>query len=111
MKLEKIKNNITNVKHKVGEKKKLLVASAMVALMQTSAYATVDAKSTVESLIGVITDVFFYVGVLLLLWSLGQLFLAFRNEDSDSKVRSITAIVASILLMGIGTFFSELGVI
>ena len=72
---------------------------------------TVDPKSVVSDLVEIVFDIFFYIGVLLLAWSIGMLVLAFKNEDADSKSRAMMLLVVSCVLMGIRTLFNALGII
>lgn len=85
-------------------------------LMLNSAYAggnnqgstTTDIKldTLMPRVFGQVTQMAFWIGGFLLLWGLVQFGLALRNEDSDSKSRSIMVIVAAIILMGIKTIFT-----
>ena len=45
--------------------------------------------------------IFKYIGFILVIWGVGQLILAFKNEDSDSKSRAA--------LFGFSTFADSLG--
>ena len=63
-----------------------------------------QADTTVKNLITVILKIFFYIGMLLLVWSVGMLVLAFKNEDADSKSRAMMMLVVSIVLMGLEAF-------
>lgn len=56
-------------------------------------------------LIGYVAKIFFYIGSILLIWSIGQLVLAFKNEDADSKSRAIMVLVCSLLLMSVGPIY------
>lgn len=87
-------------------------------LMLNSAYAggnsqgstTTDVKldTLMPKVFGQVTQMAFWIGGFLLLWGLVQFGLALRNEDSDSKSRSIMVIVAAIILMGIKTIFTTI---
>lgn len=66
------------------------------------------AKNVLQKVLGVLCDVFLYVGVLLLCWGVGQLVMAFKNEDADSKSRAIMLIVSSAFLIGIKTFLNTI---
>lgn len=91
-------------------------ALLFVPLMLNSAYAggnnqgstTTDIKldTLMPRVFGQVTQMAFWIGGFLLLWGLVQFGLALRNEDSDSKSRSIMVIVAAIILMGIKTIFT-----
>lgn len=65
----------------------------------------IDVDTIMPKFFGQVTQIFFWIGALLLLWGLGQLFLSFRNEDSDSKSRSIMVIMSAIMLMGTKAIF------
>ena len=71
----------------------------------------VDPGSVVKDLVDIVFQIFFYIGVLLLAWSIGMLVLAFKNEDADSKSRAMMLLVVSCVLMGIKTLFNALGII
>lgn len=73
-----------------------------------NAYADDDIKlnTLMPKVFKQVTDMAMWIGAFLLLWGLVQFGLALRNEDSDSKSRSIMVIVAAIVLMGIKTIFN-----
>ena len=48
------------------------------------------------------------IGFVLTIWGIGQLVLAFKNEDSDSKSRAIMSIVAGIALYAFPTIAGAL---
>lgn len=91
-------------------------ALLFVPLMLNSAYAGGNNKGSTTTdinldtlmprVFGQVTQMAFWIGGFLLLWGLVQFGLALRNEDSDSKSRSIMVIVAAIILMGIKTIFT-----
>lgn len=66
--------------------------------------STVDPGDVVMDLIDMVCDIFFYIGLLLLAWSIGMLVLAFKNEDADSKSRSMMLLVVSCVLIGLRSF-------
>lgn len=66
----------------------------------------IDLKTLMPKVFGQVTDMALWIGGFLLLWGLVQFGLALRNEDSDSKSRSIMVIVAAIVLMGIKAIFN-----
>lgn len=83
----------------------MAVGSAATAAMPFATMAFADstssttAKNLVGTVLGVICDIFLAIGILLLAWSVGMLFLAFKNEDADSKSRSMMMAVVSIVLI------------
>ena len=60
-----------------------------------------EARSAISSIVDVMFTIFMYVGIVLLIWGIGQLVLAFRNEDADSKTRAIMLLVAAAALLGL----------
>lgn len=56
------------------------------------------AKDLISKVLGIICDIFLGIGVLLLAWSVGMLFLAFKNDDADSKSRAMMMIVSIVLI-------------
>lgn len=73
-----------------------------------------EAATAIIHLIALILDVFVYAGVVLLVYSLGNLVLSFRNEDGETKVKAIMSLVISIALVTIETLlqpmFSAFGI-
>lgn len=62
------------------------------------------AATVLGKMIELIEKVFKYVGVILAVYSIGQLIMAFKNEDADSKSRATTMLVVACCLIGIATF-------
>lgn len=56
-------------------------------------------KEIVDQMIDIIGMIFVAAGVLLSTYSVGQLIMAFKNEDPDSKSRASTMLVVSIVLI------------
>jgi len=106
-------NKIKDFFKKSGKEGKIAIATTgTVATTSVAAFASgggaSGAKSIIGGLLGYVFGIFFYIGVVLLAWGIGQLVLAFKNEDGDSKSRAIMLIVASIVLMGISGIFNGL---
>ncbi len=70
--------------------------------------ATASAGTIVGTLLGYIGRIFMYIGIILLVWSIGQLVLAFKNEDADSKSRAVMVMVVSIILISMDTILNTL---
>lgn len=88
-----------------------VVSGVMAPMAFASSTTPVNAKDVVADLVNIVFDIFFYIGVLLLAWSIGMLVLAFKNEDADSKSRAMMLLVVSCVLMGIKTLFNTLGIL
>lgn len=71
----------------------------------------VSADDLVGKILGFIVKIFFYIGCILLLWSIGQLVLAFKNDDADSKSKAAMLMVVSIILICIRPVFDALDII
>lgn len=101
--VNKIKLNARTLKIVAG-------STASAALVGTSfAFASgTSAKTLVTNMLGYVFAIFKYIGWLLLAWGIGQLVLAFKNEDADSKSRAMMLIVVAIILTVIGTIFNGL---
>lgn len=96
--VNKIKLNVRTLKIAAG-------STATAALVGTS-FAAASAKTLVTNLLGYVFGIFKYIGWLLLAWGVGQLVLAFKNEDADSKSRAMMLIVVAIILTALTTIFN-----
>lgn len=76
----------------------------------TGAAAGNDAlKNVTNAMINVIEKIFIVIGIIITAFSAGQLVLAFKNEDADSKSRASTQLVVGIVLIGIVGIINSLG--
>ena len=70
--------------------------------------ATGGNQTTSDQVVGEVINVIFkiakYVAIVWFAWALVQLFMAFRNDDANSKTQSVTQMVAAIALFGISAF-------
>ena len=57
------------------------------------------ANDIMGTIIGYIASIFRYIGILLMVWSIGMLVLAFKNEDADSKSGAMMMLVVSLILI------------
>lgn len=85
--------------------KNLLCIALAVIMLCSSIFSVALAAGSAESIIGkvlgIVLQIFLYIGVVLLVWSIGMLILAFKNEDADSKTRAIMLLIVSIVLIGL----------
>lgn len=67
------------------------------------AAADVDATETIKEILNkfikIVELIFQTIGVILSVYAVGQLILAFKNEDSDSKSKSSALLAVGILLI------------
>lgn len=87
----------------------IVAGSAAAAVLGTTVVAHASAQNLVQNLLGYVFAIFKYIGWLLLAWGVGQLVLAFKNEDADSKSRAMMLLVVAIILTSLGTIFNGLG--
>jgi fumarate reductase subunit D len=77
--------------------------------------ASGDAQQTIKNVLGsmvnIIGTVFQAVGVILAVYSVGQLVLAFKNEDADSKSRASTMLVVGVVLIAIPSLIKALDLV
>lgn len=89
---------------------KIVAGSAVGASAVAAVGAGATAQTLVTNLLGYVFGMFKYIGILLLAWGVGQLVLAFKNEDADSKSRAMMLIMVAIVLTVLSTIFNGLGV-
>ena len=78
-----------------------LAMSASPAGLMPTAYAADTEDQIVNSILDIVVKIAFYIGIILLAWSIVMLVLAFKNEDADSKSRAIMLIVVSVVLIAV----------
>ena len=86
----------------------LAMSAATASIVPTSFAATVDEHNLVSQILGIVTKIAMYIGIILLAWSIVMLVLAFKNEDADSKSRAIMLIVVSVVLIAIRPLFDTI---
>ena len=102
---------------KVSNGKKRVVAYATMLFVTLTgsimpAYAAakeVKPNDVIQQLISIIGQIFVGIGAILLVYSVGQLVLAFKNEDPDSKSKATSILVVSAILMGFPAIIKTLG--
>ena len=72
---------------------------------------TDNVKDILNSMIDIVGLVFSAVGVILAVYSVGQLVLAFKNEDADSKSRASTMLVVAIVLVAFPSIVKGLNLV
>ena len=72
---------------------------------------TDEIKSVLDQMIGIVGTVFQAVGVILSIYAVGQLVLAFKNEDANSKSSASTLLVVGIALIAIPAIIDGLGLV
>lgn len=100
-------NSFFSYDEKVKLTRAMAVLMTSVGSMQMCALAAGGADAMFGTLIGYVCKIFFYIGTILLVWAVGQLVLAFKNEDADSKSRAVMVLVCAVLLMSIGAIYDN----
>ena len=65
-------------------------------------------SSILQDMIDIIGMVFTAVGIILAIYSVGTLILAFKNDDPDSKQRASTMLVVAVVLIGFPAIIDQL---
>lgn len=73
--------------------------------------AQTNVKDILGNMIAIIELVFQAVGVVLLVYSIAQLVLAFKNEDADSKTRASTLLVVAVVLIALPSIIDNLHIL
>lgn len=98
----KVKNLFTGLKSKTKTIALTASATAVTSTVSMVAMADSNTKQIIGNVLGYVMAIFRYIGYVLAAWGVGQLVLAFKNDDADSKSRAIMTIVAAVALVGIG---------
>lgn len=86
-------------------KYKLMGVMAGTSILACGAIMFATAAPTVNDLVGkiinIICNIFLIVGIFLTVYAIGQLIMAFKNDDADSKTRASTVLVVGLVLIAI----------
>lgn len=92
----------------------IITMMMMVCILNVS-FADSDYASTIrdliEKMVSIIGTIFQAVGAVLTVYSVGQLILAFKNEDADSKSRASTMMVVGVVLIALPGVIETLGLV
>ena len=93
-------------------KTQLAIAAVVICLLVVattifSLAANPTPEGIIKELLKVIFDIAKWIGILLLAWGAITLVLAIRNEDADSKSRAVLFLVVAIVLICLGSVFSD----
>lgn len=93
----------------------VIITMMMVACILNVSFADSDYASTIrdliEKMVSIIGTIFQAVGAVLTVYSVGQLILAFKNEDADSKSRASTMMVVGVVLIALPGVIEKLGLV
>lgn len=71
---------------------------ALLAGFPMAAYAA-GVNEFVSRLLGTVCNIFILIGALLLVWAIGALIMAFKNDDADSKSRNMQVVIVAAILL------------
>lgn len=74
-------------------------AALTVSAYMPFAFAAADIGSIISTFLGYVVDIFVAIGILLAVWAAGQLVLAFKNEDADSKSKAMMMLIVAAALV------------
>ena len=86
----------------------LIASMCMILFTFTPSFAAASLSDLLKKMIDIVKAIFVSVGIMLLVYSIGQLTLAFKNEDADSKTRASTMLVVSLVLVAFPGFIDML---
>ena len=93
----------------------VIITMTMMACILNVSFADSDYASTIrdliEKMVRIVGTIFQAVGVVLTVYSVGQLILAFKNEDADSKSRASTMMVVGVVLIANPGIIETLGLV
>jgi hypothetical protein len=90
-----------------------LVIALFISIATTSGMLPVLAAAgaldgVMDIVIDIISDAAFYIGIVIVLWGVFQIILAFRREDSEGISKQITTVVVGGVLVGFGSIANTL---
>ena len=90
----------------------LLVGVVLGNTVMVSADGPIEVDNTGSKLVLEVVAIVCYIariiGVILLVWGVVQLILAFRNEDADSKTKAAMTIVVAVVLFSLSFILTPL---
>ena len=93
----------------------VIITMMMVSCILNVSFADSDYASTIrdliEKMVSIIGTIFQAVGAVLTVYSVGQLILAFKNEDADSMSRASTMMVVGVVLIALPGVIETLGLV
>lgn len=91
----------------------MTVAILMMVMVPTLAETdyTTTITDIVEEIVGIVGLIFQVVGVVLLIYAIGQLVLAFKNDDANSKSSASTLLVVGVVLIALPQIIEALDLV
>lgn len=86
-----------------------LIFNVAMASGGTSGAAT-QVSGILKKMLDIVCMIFQAVGIVLSIYAIGQLIMAFKNEDADSKSKASTMLVVGVCLIALPTIATSVGV-
>lgn len=102
---------------KTNTKKQLIACGILVCLVAlvltivptfATASAPPELSKLMEQMIGYVGLIFRVVGIILAVYAIGQMIMAFRDENPDAKTKATTLLVVSIILISLPSIIDQL---
>lgn len=105
---EKTKNFMRKGAEKLEKAAAPMLAVGAAAGLVPTVYAASDkAEAAIKEIIKIVFKIFKYIGLVLAIWGVGALVMAFKNEDADSKSRAIMSLVVGVCLVALEALFGD----
>lgn len=110
---KKTASQLTKKERKIAFCIASVILLAALCIIITPAYAsyTSQIQNVMTNMIGIVGTIFQAVGVILTVYAVGQLVLAFKNEDANSKSSASTLLVVGIVLIALPSIVDALGLV
>lgn len=72
--------------------------------------AATQVSTILKKMLDIVCMIFQAVGIVLSIYAIGQLIMAFKNEDADSKSKASTMLVVGVCLIALPTIATSVGV-
>lgn len=113
--MNKNQNTLTNCNRRAQFTRFALVALVMTMFVAFAAapgmmtvLATDALDNVMDIVISIISRAALYIGIVIVLWGVFQIVLAFRREDSEGISKQITTVVVGGVLVGFGAIAESL---
>jgi len=82
--------------------------AAATGMLPAFAAATGALDGVMDIVIDIVSKAALYIGIVIVLWGVFQIILAFRREDSEAIGKQITTVVVGGVLVGFGAIAEQL---
>lgn len=107
---------------KMSNKEKMIIFGVMLAIAAITVFLIVNPafaatnyvtriRQIMNNMVTIVGVIFQAVGAILSIYAVGQLILAFKNEDANSKSSASTLLVVGIVLIAVPGIITTLGLV